>query len=114
MEVDGDKLKELNDKIRNSWSDWINAQNSGSDSAIFRISLLSLCFGKIVFNISFNTFQFGETTNVLQSFNLFNVPYQSTTLGCKVPLLLRFFKTPTEGYNGYFMRPNITKIPCIR
>jgi hypothetical protein len=90
MEVDGDKLKELNDKIRNSRGNWIKAQNSGSDSAIFRISLLSFCFGKIVFNIAFNTFQFEETTNVFQPFNLFNVPYQSTMHGCKVPLLLRF------------------------
>ena len=90
MEVDGDKLKELNDKIRNSWSDWIKAQNSGSDSAIFRISLLSFCFGKIVFNIAFNTFQFGETTNVLQSFNLFNVPYLPSMVAkshfCKILL----------------------------
>jgi len=59
-EVDGDKLKELNDKNRNSWSNLIKAQNSGCDSVIFYICLPSLCFEKLFSILHSTLFSLGK------------------------------------------------------
>jgi len=67
-EVDGDKLKELNDKNRKSWSNLIKAQNSGCDSVIFYICLPSLCFEKLFSILHSTLFSLGKlqmVTNLL-------------------------------------------------